>query len=606
MATQETYDMLKEDLRKLEEDVRKVYLLEEFEYGKQYKNRLLEIEKRLFNTAKEPTDGLTQKDEEIIADISNFESEIEAFLQKQEKVNKTNSILDGLISDIEKNIDVRSTKELWDAVSEANTEHEKNTNDVNEDYIFRKKICDIVLDILILSAQKNEPIDLNNACNFCSTEGLKQAIQDRLIEIAENQNNIKALNAAQRLQISNISNPEVWKLLTGKEQLNIVDIQNKMQEETTGLRFSEDTNASKIMALTATRKKESLSTRIIRLLHLKEKTKTTVYTYGDFNPKTKKWENVRVVEDTFPKKLSKRQGRRLLRIVINDVDSVKREDIDNLCATNIQSVVFGRVNSIGEECFIDNKTLTNVEVSNYVQEICAKAFENCEKLSSVSLGNKVKSIAAFAFAGCTELTQLLLPDSLESIGSYCFHGNKKLQYVFFGEELEKIENNAFGNCIALVDVSLPEKTKEIGEGAFRNCLNLFSAYLPGVKNLFLDCFDNCRALTDVNLGSNLQCISEGTFQHCIALKSITIPKSIKEIYKAFMYCTQLEDVSFQEGTGEIKIQIDGKTTNVEASKWDYKSSPVFYGCEKLKKQSRKKTVKDEDQKAKQSDYEEEK
>ena len=78
--------------------------------------------------------------------------------------------------------------------------------------------------------------------------------------------------------------------------------------------------------------------------------------------------------------------------------------------------------SIGEDAFLNCRSLTSVTIPNSVTSIGKGAFSYCESLTSVTIPNSVTSIGYRAFLDCSSLTSVTIPNSVTSIGSEAFEG----------------------------------------------------------------------------------------------------------------------------------------------------------------------------------------
>ena len=107
------------------------------------------------------------------------------------------------------------------------------------------------------------------------------------------------------------------------------------------------------------------------------------------------------------------------------------------------------VTAIGDEAFLNCRSLMGINLPASVLTIGEFAFQNCINLTSVGLG-QVTDIAWAAFLECTNLTSIELPPTLKTIGS-----------------------KAFGTS-GLVSIEIPSSVSFIGWGTFAHCENLKS------------------------------------------------------------------------------------------------------------------------------------
>lgn len=109
-----------------------------------------------------------------------------------------------------------------------------------------------------------------------------------------------------------------------------------------------------------------------------------------------------------------------------------------------------------------NCLFTAIQLPDTLESIGNNAFINCKSLGSISIPEGVKLIGERAFEKCFSLVSVELPQSLETIGSM-----------------------AFKDCIRLFTITVPEGLKNAG-------LDIF-AYTPYIKNRenMLSDFKNC-------------------------------------------------------------------------------------------------------------------
>ena len=75
--------------------------------------------------------------------------------------------------------------------------------------------------------------------------------------------------------------------------------------------------------------------------------------------------------------------------------------------------------------------MKSVYISNSVEYISWRAFQDCTSLESVTLGNSLSYIYGNAFQGCTALTNVVIPASVETIGPNAFKNCTLLTSVMF-------------------------------------------------------------------------------------------------------------------------------------------------------------------------------
>lgn len=79
-----------------------------------------------------------------------------------------------------------------------------------------------------------------------------------------------------------------------------------------------------------------------------------------------------------------------------------------------------KVIAIGDNAFVNNKTIEGIRLNESTVDIGANSFENCAALKIVLFGSSTKNIKEFAFNGCSNLSEVVLNDGLETIGMLSF------------------------------------------------------------------------------------------------------------------------------------------------------------------------------------------
>lgn len=225
------------------------------------------------------------------------------------------------------------------------------------------------------------------------------------------------------------------------------------------------------------------------------------------------------------------------------------------------------VESIGKNVFKNNKTITSIELPDYLYSIGDGAFEGCENLQTVN-STGITEIGAHAFSGCKSLENISLT-GITSVGDYAFKGTAlKKVYLDCLNTLGKgvfsnctsletvyadakyISEEAFYNCTVLTNVNLPDVT-EIGRKAFMYCSSLSNISTPELQNIGDYAFSECKSLTELDLNtvekigigafynasniykvhfsSELTTIDNGAFAGCSSFKEIILPDNIDRI-----------------------------------------------------------------------------
>jgi len=187
----------------------------------------------------------------------------------------------------------------------------------------------------------------------------------------------------------------------------------------------------------------------------------------------------------------------------------------------------------------ENSSITRIELTSNVMEICDFAFKNCTQLMAIRIPSTVTWIGESAFEGCSSLVELELPKHITEILPFTFKGCSSLTSVVIPTDVELIQQGAFEGC-GLVSIVIPETVTTLGtlsefkgtiimEGAvFANCVDLQSVVFEGNTKVYMDMFAGCTSLTSVTFAEGWTEIAEGMFTGCTAL-SIELPASVETI-----------------------------------------------------------------------------
>ncbi len=200
------------------------------------------------------------------------------------------------------------------------------------------------------------------------------------------------------------------------------------------------------------------------------------------------------------------------------------------------------VQNIGNNAFYYGQDVTSISVGNSVESIGTDSFYGCRSLVSITLPESVKIIGYGAYGGCSELREIIVPDSVTEIGSEAFRWCMSLKKVTIGNHVSSIGNRAFEWCSSLESINIPSSVTCIGNAVFHECYSLNSIELPdSVTSIGTTCFANCNALTDLMIPDSLSIIERDFCSGCKNLENITIPNSVTEISEsAFNGCTVLK------------------------------------------------------------------
>ena len=125
-----------------------------------------------------------------------------------------------------------------------------------------------------------------------------------------------------------------------------------------------------------------------------------------------------------------------------------------------------RVTSIGEEAFLECRTLTSITIPNYLTHIGSGAFYLCKSLTEVHIKDmeawcKITFdeshsnplyYAKHLYMNGQEIKDLTIPDSIATINNYAFYNCSDLKTITLPGSITSIGHDAFYGCSSLTDV----------------------------------------------------------------------------------------------------------------------------------------------------------
>jgi hypothetical protein len=222
-----------------------------------------------------------------------------------------------------------------------------------------------------------------------------------------------------------------------------------------------------------------------------------------------------------------------------------------------------KVRIIKRESFKNSK-VGKIEIPQSVEEIEAKAFENCKRLKEIEIANnsklkivgemtfsesglekmrflgesKLERIGNFAFSG-SEMTEFIFPKSVKELGIGVFSSTNSLTEIVFerGIELLEIPSHSFAKS-SLQRIELPKSIKSIGNCGFSNARFLKEVKFPNSLEFIGNSAFCNTSLREVSFIDSLKSIGNFVFSGCRFLSIVR-----------FTNVTSLEFVGFRAFSG---------------------------------------------------------
>ena len=230
---------------------------------------------------------------------------------------------------------------------------------------------------------------------------------------------------------------------------------------------------------------------------------------------------------------------------------VKYEVSDGMTSINIPNYV----KEIGDEAFMNDKSLEQVGIPASVSKIGNKAFYGCSELRSVKLQEGTESIGESAFAMCSSLSSFSLPSSISSVGNGAFAGDTSLTEVSLGSGNSNsyffFNDNVLYNLNSTILISyipgrksdnfiMPFTVAQIAPYAFWGSENMKMVYVANnVETISSFAFCNAAGMEEIYIPNSVKNIEEYAFRDCYKLKYVAIENSACDISdNAFYNCPE--------------------------------------------------------------------
>lgn len=165
------------------------------------------------------------------------------------------------------------------------------------------------------------------------------------------------------------------------------------------------------------------------------------------------------------------RGARVLENIIVDANNTRYTNINGcLVDMNNKELVAGSVNSIipadgsvitlGDGCFEEMHSLTNVLIPDGITTIGRNAFSSCRNIVELTLSNTTTTIDSMAFYA-TGMTNIDIPASVQTLNMYAFGACPELTTVVFHGTPTTLNAGAFNSSVKIKDIYVPWAEGEV-------------------------------------------------------------------------------------------------------------------------------------------------
>lgn len=250
---------------------------------------------------------------------------------------------------------------------------------------------------------------------------------------------------------------------------------------------------------------------------------------------------------------------------------------------NLTNVYFhpdSKCSIIDVHAFQSCLNLKEIKIPDKVTILGESCFADCESLSEITLGKNVEKIFQYVFMNCTHLGKIHIPDSVKLIGDGCFLINTQvgyeggLQYITGMKNLEELGVDVFTGTDIEIFAGGP-KLKKIGETCFLGT-PLETLTLEYNKDLEIGdgAFESLDELKIINLkgGTPKKWVEKlkGQFFKCYEIDNLTesYKEQIQKIRERNSYDDTLKDNIIYVAYARILEQeamqlVKGGSTNIQ-------------------------------------------
>ncbi len=245
------------------------------------------------------------------------------------------------------------------------------------------------------------------------------------------------------------------------------------------------------------------------------------------------------------------------------------------------------VTSVGDNALFQQRSLTEIYLSDGIRHIGNKALSGCDKLKKLRLPATLETVGDEAIARCKQLVEVKLPNALRKMGKAAMYDCKSLRKVEIPRSMTVVPEELFSGCFSLKKVVFSNNVTTIGERAFSCCELLEDIEFPNsVNEIKAGLFERCSSLRRVRLSRNIKDIPEDCFLACLSLEKIDFTNIENIGAGAFVACNSMGNFNLPEGVKTIGEGAFASCAGIEEIRLplslEYVGDEAFANCRNLK------------------------
>lgn len=496
MISKKDFDLLLQEIFRIENKIVEVKVLNKFEKVGEYERVLEDIRVKAKNIEIADGNVVTGGDRvflDVFSSLISLDSDIDYYILKTSNVIE--SVNDNKIDEAA----LKKIRQLWEDVQSDVENWNSLSHNPIEEIEYNKKIANRVLDIVCYQLQVEGILDFSKVFSCCKREYLENAIKELFFEGAKNEFNDfvrkdRLIDFAKNFKEKSLYDYKLW--------LEVLGVKN--------VRARND-HVEMMGSLQENERSQVVNVKFEKMFSSHSEQNLGVYDESFFKG-VKSW-FARVAESKRQRSMNRNwntaKGPAFKAEFENGMVRYGNDYLDKLVVENAKRLVVA-TNGVAKYNFEKGADWRRLEEIEF-------------------LGDKA--------ASCVNLS----PDKTYScIGKDSFNGCMRLKNVSLGN-VEMIGERAFKNCIALSSVVFPKSLKNIGDDAFCNCTGLTKVTFLGSLQLYIldrpqnviGCFKG-SGLEEV-VFPNVESVFDFAIIDCPFLKRISI-SGVSNVSVPFKVC----------------------------------------------------------------------